>query len=82
MYYLHIFCKRQESKMRVLASDYSGEARMHPETHINSSYSVILGAGLMVLLGKVRYGQMDLRYLGQVRQGDMERWTKVETNGP
>ena len=36
--------------------------RLHPETHLSSSYPVILGAGLMVLLRQVRHGQMDLRY--------------------
>ena len=36
--------------------------RLHLDIHLNSSYLVILGAGLMVFLRQVRHGQMDLRY--------------------
>ena len=69
--------------MRVLASDFSGKAKNPSRDTYQQFLLGDLGSWTNCTLGTGQTWSNGLKILlGHVRQGDLERWTKVETNGP
>ena len=69
--------------MRVLASDFSGKAKTPSRDTYQQFLLGDLGRWTNGTLGTGQTWSNGLKILlGHVRQGDLERWTKVETNGP
>ena len=69
--------------MRVLASDFSGKAKNPSRDTYQQFLLGDLGSWTNCTLGTGQTWSNGLKILlRHVRQGDLERWTKVETNGP